>query len=125
MPKERFSAGTHNVGFIFGLWVEHPHYFTCCFSWVHYPFSRHWVLHFLLNRAHFSQFTTIFIYPNSSSFYALSYFTLYNGSRLNGTATSGLEGRVPQLQKASLAASKSLLFSFVFDTSQAISVNFF
>ena len=49
----------------------------------------------------------------------------YNGSRLNGKATSGLEGRVPQLQKASLAASKSLLFSFVLDTFQAISVNFF
>ena len=27
-------------------------------------------------------------------------FTSYNGSGLNGTATSGLEGRVPQLQKA-------------------------
>ena len=52
-------------------------------------------------------------------------FTPYNGSRLNGKATSGLEGRVPQLQKASLAASKSLLFSFVLDTFQAISVNFF
>ena len=48
-----------------------------------------------------------------------------NGSKLNGKATSGLEGRVPQLQKASLAASKSLLFSFVLDTFQAISVNFF
>ena len=51
--------------------------------------------------------------------------TPYNGSRLNRTATSGLEGRVPQLQKAFHAASKSLSFSFVLDTFQAISVIFF
>ena len=47
--------------------------------------------------------------------------TPYNRSRLNGRATSGLEGRVPQLQSRS---SKSLLFSFVWDTFHAISVNF-
>ena len=47
-----------------------------------------------------------------------------NGSRLNATATSGLEGRVPQLQKASHAASKSLLFSLALNTFQAISVIF-
>ena len=52
-------------------------------------------------------------------------YTPDNGSRLNGTATLGLEGRVPRLQKASHTASKSLLFSFVLDTFQAISVIFF
>ena len=43
---------------------------------------------------------------------------LYNGSRLNGTATSGLEGRVLQLLT-------QLQKPFVLDTFKAISVNFF
>ena len=61
------------------------------------------------------------------SFSALNFlytdFTPYNGSRLNGTATSGLEGRVPQLQRASHTASKSLFFSFVLDTFQGHFLN--
>ena len=51
-------------------------------------------------------------------------FTTDNGSRLSGTATSGLEKSAAASNKASHAASKSLWFSFVLDTFQAISVIF-
>ena len=51
-------------------------------------------------------------------FFSQCEFTPYNGSRLIGTATSGLEGRMPQLQKAFCF----LLFRIL--TFQAISVIF-
>ena len=54
----------------------------------------------------------------------LTLFTPYNGSRLNETATSGLEGRVPQIQ-IKLLTQLQKAFSFVLDTFQAISVIFF
>ena len=51
------------------------------------------------------------------TWYAFSY-TPHNKSRLNGTATSGLEGRVPQLISQPRKA-------FCLDAFQAISINFF
>ena len=51
--------------------------------------------------------------------------TPYNGSRLNGKATSGLEGRVPAASKSFSCSFKKPFVSFVLDTFQAISVNFF
>ena len=65
-PKEWFSLGTLNVGFILrAIGLQVPINFHFVSVGPHYPFKRHRVPRFLLNLTHFSQFSPIFthIFP--------------------------------------------------------------